>query len=265
MENNMKRFNVQGKTKLVSGSISMPELAGLRFIVVPASENGKPEGDTYDVLDKKWKNVKAEFKGWFAHHWDFKLGSLHQTFVQSDTCIVHMLCYTAKNVLDKKGLETAMKKLSAAALSDKASVHMVSDILEIPEFEPLIKTHLLDKGINVYFYQDPTKVETKVDEVGAVVVATPKDAEPEKEDVIFQAPVVGTMIPVDTVVNAVVISASGTVEMSKSDVVQPKSVKKVSKKIVEKVSKPRKTMKKARPVQVSETKSDTAAPSTSKE
>lgn len=217
MENNMKKFTAQGKTKLVDGSISMPELAGLRLIIVPASENGKPEGELYNILDKKWKNVKAEFKGWFAHHLDFKLGSTHTTFVQSDICIVYMLCYNFKNELNEKGLEIAIKNLSKMAISDKASVHVsTSTLFSIPIFETLIKEHLLEKGINVYFYKEPIKVEAKYDDTGAIVMKL-------KDEPTVVLPIID--------------------EIKIEDVkIQKKKTKTISKKIVKKIAKPTKVL-----------------------
>ena len=46
------KFVTHGKTKLVRGSILMPELSNLRLVIVPCSETGKPESALYTLLDR---------------------------------------------------------------------------------------------------------------------------------------------------------------------------------------------------------------------
>lgn len=149
------KFTASGRTKLVSGSILQPELAGLRLIVVPCSATGKPDTNLHKLLDRKWQIVGRDLKGWFAHHIDFKLGSVSTSATQSDTWIVHTLCFDKEGKLDDKALVSCVKKIAALALAEKASVHMSVLVLDaIPSIKDLIAPEFLDKGIHAYFYQE---------------------------------------------------------------------------------------------------------------
>lgn len=150
-----KKFMVHGKTKLINGTILTPELAGLRLIMTAASETGKPEDELYTLLDKKWKTAKTEFKGWYQHHVNFKLGNVHTTAVQSDTWIVHCLFLNKDGDVDEKALASCMKKMCETAKSERGSVH-VSTLLtgSIPNLVDLLQEYLVEKGVNVYFYEE---------------------------------------------------------------------------------------------------------------
>jgi len=153
----MNKFQPQGKTKLIKGSILSPENAGLRFVLSINNTQGKVDGNPLlPLFDKKWKQVRAETKGWFATKTGaYKLGATHVTAVQSDTWVIHMLCQGDDLTVDAKGLEECLKKVSASAKYEKATVH-VSTILTdaIPELASLLNTHLVDNGVSVYFYTE---------------------------------------------------------------------------------------------------------------
>lgn len=169
------KFTAQGRTKLVSGSILRPELAGLRLIVVPCSASGKPDTQLHKLLDRKWQTVVRDLKGWFAHHIDFKLGSISTSAVQSDTWICHALCFDKDGKLDEAAVVSCVKKIAALALAEKASVHMSVLVLDaIPSMQDLVAPHLLEKGVHTYFYEEadgsfmPVVAEAKsVEEVKA--------------------------------------------------------------------------------------------------
>lgn len=157
MENKIpkNKFMPVGKSKLVNGTIALPELADLCLIVAPVAEDGKADGELYDILDKKWKKVKAETKGWFSAHFDFKLGNIHATSMQSDVWVVNALCYDKKHKLDEKALVSCMKKLYEMAKAEKASVHIsIMTLQEIPQLEELVPEWLLNNGVNCYFYEE---------------------------------------------------------------------------------------------------------------
>lgn len=152
------KFMPVGKSKLITGTITSPELSNLCLIMVPCSESGKAESEVYDLLDKKWKNVKADFRGWFANHLDFKIGSIHSLPVQSDTWCVSVLCYDKEGNLNEKGLVDCMKKLGKLAKSEKASVHISTMTLAaLPQLEELVPMYLLDNGIHTFFYEEAEK------------------------------------------------------------------------------------------------------------
>jgi hypothetical protein len=149
------KFAIQGKTKIVNGTILLPETSGLRMIMTIASETGKPDSELYTLLDTKWKNAKAEFKGWYQHHVTFKLGNVHETAVQSDIWIMHCLVLDKEGKVNDKALFSCLKKLGEKAKYEHANVH-VSTLLvkEIPTLPELLQTNLVEKGVSVFYYEE---------------------------------------------------------------------------------------------------------------
>jgi len=155
METTKNKFMPVGKSKLIEGTIITPELANLCLVVVPVGISGKPENPVYDILEKKWKNVKADVKGWHASNRDFKPGDVHALPVQSDVWCVSMLCLDKEGALDEKALVKCVKGLLKMAKEEKASVHISTITLdEMPQLGDLVAEHLLDNGVNAYFYQE---------------------------------------------------------------------------------------------------------------
>lgn len=155
---NPNKFLTNGKTKLVKGSILNPELGNLRLIFVPCSETGQPASKLHHVLDTKWKQAKAELKGWYASNVNFKLGSIHTTAVQSDTWLVHALCTDKDGNTSEKALQSCVKKLSDLAKYEKGSVHVsMLTVDENPALANLLLTECIEKGISVYFYDAADK------------------------------------------------------------------------------------------------------------
>jgi hypothetical protein len=158
LKNDMKpnAFVTQGKTKVVNASILSPELGNLRLLVVPCGESGKPETDLHALLNKKWRPVAAELKGWYANHINFKLGNVKTTAVQSDTWVVHSLCLTKEGALDEKALAGCVKKLADMAKYEKGSVHVSTlTTTAYPLLVQLLQEQCINKGIAVYFYEEP--------------------------------------------------------------------------------------------------------------
>lgn len=149
-------FVTKGKTKVVNASILSPELGNLRLVIVPCSESGLPETELHALLSKKWRSVNAELKGWYANHINFKLGNVQTTAVQSDTWIVHTLCFDKEGALSAKGLAACVKKLAEMAKYEKGSLHVSTLTANaMPELVELLQSECIDKGIAVYFYQEP--------------------------------------------------------------------------------------------------------------
>lgn len=148
-------FVTQGKTKVVQGSILSPELGNLRLVVVPCSETGKPDTELHALLNRKWRPVTAELKGWYSNHVNFKLGNIQSTAVQSDTWCVHTLCFNKEGELDEKALAVCVKKLADLAKYEKASLHVSTlTVASVPTLPDLLKAECLDKGIPVYYYEE---------------------------------------------------------------------------------------------------------------
>jgi len=155
----MNKFTAPGKMKQVNATILAPENAGLRIILNLCSENGKFESTLDKLLYSRWARVKSDFKEWHATQHNFKLGLLNtNSAVASDTWICEALVKDKNDKLDEKSLEVAVKKIKDLCKYEKASLH-VSNILtnDFPSLVDLLKNHLVDEGINVYFYEEPKK------------------------------------------------------------------------------------------------------------
>jgi hypothetical protein len=152
----MKKFITPGKVKQVKASILAPELAGLRLVINACAQNGKFDAPLDALLAKRWSKVREDYKGWYATQHNFRPGSLNSTAVASDTWVVNMLVKDKEGNLSPDALKLAVKKLVDIAKYERASVH-VSTLLtrEIPELNDLLMTHLVDDGVNVFFYEEP--------------------------------------------------------------------------------------------------------------
>jgi hypothetical protein len=152
------RFQPQGKTKVVNGSILMPHDAGLRFVLSVANMDGNPDGNPLlPIFDKKWAKVKQEARGWWATKTGaYKLGAINTTAVQSDVWVIHMLCQNKDLTVDTKALEDCLKKVCTSAKFERASVHVSSVLVKaMPEITEMLKTQLLENGVSVVFYEEP--------------------------------------------------------------------------------------------------------------
>lgn len=152
------RFKLQGKTKVIQGSILAPENAGLRFVLSINNLAGKPDNHPlYPVFEKKWKKVREEARGWYATKTGaYKLGAVQTTAVQSDTWVIHMLAQDENQVTDVAGLEKCLKEVCKMAKYEHATVHVSSLLTDaIPELTGQLKTQLVDEGVSVYFYNEP--------------------------------------------------------------------------------------------------------------
>lgn len=154
-------FVTHGKTRVVQGTILSPEMGNLRLVFVPCSESGKPDTNLHVLLNKKWRTVAAELKGWYANHVNFKLGNIQTTAVNSDVWVVHALCLavdkeTGAVSLDEKALASCMTKLSALAKYEKGSIHVSNlTVNALPEVVQLLTENMVEKGIAVAFYNEP--------------------------------------------------------------------------------------------------------------
>src|SRR5271165_3182058 len=115
----MNKFTPRGKTKVVNATILAPENAGLRFILNVDGQDGKFTSPLSLLLAKRWAKVKEDNSYWFATQFNFKLGSLNETAVASDTWVISMLVQDKTGKVDQKGLKAAIKKLSDKAEYEK--------------------------------------------------------------------------------------------------------------------------------------------------
>jgi hypothetical protein len=151
------KFQQPGRVKVVKGSITAPENAGLRFVLNVANMSGKAESPMYPLFEKKWPKAKQEAKGWFnTRDGKYKLGAVNSTAVQSDTWIIHCLMQDSSLQTDLNAAETCLKEVCKMAKYEGATVHISSVLVEaIPELQELLKEHLVDQGVSVSYYEEP--------------------------------------------------------------------------------------------------------------
>lgn len=152
----MNKFLMAGKSRVIKGSILNPETAGLSFVLNILNKSGKLDNPLYPIFNKKWKKVGEDARGWFVTRpGSFKLGEIHDTAVQSDVWVIHLLCQDEHLKVDLKGLEECLNKTYKLAKFENASIH-VSSILTsmIPELKDLLAKKFLEQGINVSIYDE---------------------------------------------------------------------------------------------------------------
>lgn len=153
------RFAPAGRVKTVKGSIVAPENAGLRFVLSVNNLAGKLEGNPMlPIFEKKWPKVKAESRGWWATRTGaYKLGAVNTTAVQSDTWVIHMLCQDENLEVSTAGLTQCLKEVCKMAKYERATVHVSTALTgSIPELTDLLQEQLINQGVSVTFYEEPT-------------------------------------------------------------------------------------------------------------
>lgn len=155
MEN---KFLKLGRVKEVNATVLAPENAGLRMIVNVCAQDGKFDGKLDNLLTKRWAKVREDYKGWYAGQQNFKLGATNSTATASDIWVMSLLAKDKDGKLNETALATAVKKLGEVAKYENASAH-ISNLLveEMPTLKPLLTKYLVENGVNVYFYNEPTK------------------------------------------------------------------------------------------------------------
>lgn len=148
------KFVIKGRVKTINGSVLNPELAGLRFVLNPVNMEGTLTSPMLPLFEKKWKQVKAEVRGWYTNRTGaYKLGAINNVAVQSDTWVVNLLCQDEKSVYSTAAAELCLKEVAKLAKAEQASVH-VSQLFfsNFPELQQLLTDNLVNKGISVYYY-----------------------------------------------------------------------------------------------------------------
>lgn len=116
------------------------------------------------ALSKRWKAPEQEYKKWSLSKNNYKLGEVQFVFVQTDITVANMLAqhgfrYDENDlpVVELKDLEACLEKVYKHAVENSSIVHaprIGSGLagLKWEDVEPLIKKHLVDKGIDVIIY-----------------------------------------------------------------------------------------------------------------
>lgn len=159
-------FQPRGKAEVVKGSILAPQNAGLRLVLNVNNMAGEADSPLYPVFEKKWKQVKAEAKGWYNTRTGlgpnpYKLGSINTTAVQSDTWVIHMLCQDEEHKTSHEALTTCLKAVCKMAKYEKATVHVSTLLTQtLPGITDLLETELVEQGVSVYFYDGDESVQS---------------------------------------------------------------------------------------------------------
>lgn len=148
-----KSYVPAGRLKKMAGDASIPESAGLRFILQPVSDNGKYD-DSAAIL-KRWPSAKTEYKREYnANFGKLKLGTMHQISVQSDTTIINMVVQHGKEPISLEAFKTCLQQIYKEADYNKANLHMNKfDVENWDEFEKVIGDRLVNFGLNVTVYE----------------------------------------------------------------------------------------------------------------
>lgn len=154
----LNKFTTPGRTKSVEKTILAPENSGLRLILNTCSQSGKYDSKFSVMLTKKWTKAKEDYRSWFVTKNKFLLGTIHTTAVASDIWITNVLVADENDALDNEAVVKGLKKVAELAKYENASVHVSEMTVEtIPGLKDLMKEHLLDRGVSVYFYTEPAK------------------------------------------------------------------------------------------------------------
>lgn len=164
------RFTPKGKFRKTQSTLLTPENSGLRFVLNPVDLKASYTNNTNKLLNTKWSKPRTELRSWFANRTGFKLGEVQTVAVQSDVWILNALILDEHNSVPKEAyvdggkgkeppIEKTMKKIADLAKYEKATIHVSSDIFDLPNFEKLATKYFLDEGLSVYVYQAPAQAE----------------------------------------------------------------------------------------------------------
>jgi len=147
---------IKGNFKIIKGSIINPESSGLKYIIAPQNLKGTIGSPTLEILNKKWKKVNENVKGWYSTRTGaYKLGAIEITSVQSDVWIIHSLFQDENGKTSETGLKDALKAIVKSAKFEGANVHVSNLLLqEVPDLNKYLQSEVIDKGVSVYVYNE---------------------------------------------------------------------------------------------------------------
>ena len=157
-----RSFMPKGKMQQApeGSTVIAPVNGGLRFIpnFVGITPSFKAPLDR--MIDRIWKRVKGDYYSRSSDPRNFKPGTIIDSLCASDIFVVSMVVRDApvsngyEPLINAKALEEALKKLSAFAKNDKASLHISHHLLaEVPPLPELLQKYCVDEGINCYLYK----------------------------------------------------------------------------------------------------------------
>jgi O-acetyl-ADP-ribose deacetylase (regulator of RNase III) len=155
---------LKGLLRYRKGDATFPQGGGHKIIMHVCNNLGGWGAGFVVALSKRWKLPEQEYRKWFAGKQNFKLGEAQFVFVQTDVTVANMLAQHGLRynddepaVVELKNLEACLEKVYLHAFENSSTVHaprIASGLagLQWEQVEPLIKKHLVDKGIDVTIY-----------------------------------------------------------------------------------------------------------------
>ncbi len=156
---------IKGIYRTRKGDATFPHGGGHKIIMHVCNNLGGWGAGFVMSLSKRWKLPEQEYKKWLAGKQNFKLGEVQFVFVQTDISVANMLAQHGFRhdeadpaVIEIKNLESCLEKVYLHAMENSSTVHapkIASGLagLKWEEVEPLIKKHLVNKGIDVTIYE----------------------------------------------------------------------------------------------------------------
>lgn len=150
----MNKFIQKGKLRKSKLSLLTPENSGLKLIVNPLDADASFTNNVNKQIATRWKKAKEEGRSWFMNQTGYKVGEFRHTSVQSDIWVVNLYCLNKEGLSSRESLEAGFKNLLKFAKTEKASIHLSSEFLNLGFCEELVTKYFLDEGINVYAYEN---------------------------------------------------------------------------------------------------------------
>lgn len=177
----MNKFMKVGTLRPVNGTVVSPQGGGLKLVLLTVTTKGGLDCPMVDILTKKWAKVKENlFKINSYRTPEYGLGYITDLAVQSDVWVMNLMCRDDAGTLHLSGLKKCLANVAKLANYEKASVHLSEHLVaKYPEFVNLIKSELLDNGIDVVYYGDVSLLKEGVKDSAEVKVV--KKAAPPKE------------------------------------------------------------------------------------
>lgn len=154
-------FVPRGRMKVIeSGDATVPESAGLRYILQFCDNQGQGEDDFSRKLASRWPGVETSYRNWYRNSFGkWEGGEIKTVQVQSDTVVVHMVAMLLrkggkKPKLDKDALRKCLDAVGKEASYNNGTVHLskTGTSKDWKVIEDLLTEQLLRRGLNVTVY-----------------------------------------------------------------------------------------------------------------
>jgi O-acetyl-ADP-ribose deacetylase (regulator of RNase III) len=159
-------YRIPGLLKYKIGDATVPEAAGMRYIIHVCNVIGAWGAGFVLAVSKRWKKPEEEYRKLWRSGL-IKLGDIQIVSVQSDTAIINMFAQKQLGLdedgqipLDYAALELCLDKVGIAAANDGASVcgpKFGTGLAfgDWSKIEPMIVEKIIKRGINVTIYDLP--------------------------------------------------------------------------------------------------------------